>query len=590
MSNPTATWPGIDNFLAKYLETVSFPKGALIFREGDAADCFYVIDGGVVAIQLEREELDSDAVLGFVGRSEVLGELALLDQKPRSASAYAHTAVQARRFNFFCQEEMVRERPQELITLLSYLGKQAALKLRQANMRLADALGNETDPDVERMVSQAQAAYPILADWSEERMDGLLEEIASTFAAEAGPLAEQTVQITRMGNVPDKTLKNRMASLGVFRHLAGRKGAGLLSCNEREVSEWAAPVGVVFGLIPVTNPVATAIFKTLICLKSRNAVILSFHRSTRALGDAFGNLLLPILQRHGAPPDLVQWVRDRNSRKKTEMFFRHPGVSLILATGGSSMVKAAYSSGRPAIGVGPGNAPALVCSDADVAAAANSIVVSKAFDNGLICGSEHNIVAIQAIYQPLIDAMEDAGAAVLNDAESAQFLRYACDESQTSLSRRLIGVDAQALAEAAGITRPHPIRVIVVPTETIAADNVMAREKMAPVLGLFRMADEATGMEASRRLLEIEGKGHTAIIHTQNPDWINRFANLMPASRILVNSPATQGVIGFTTGLVPSFTLGCGTFGGNSTTDNVSYNHLLNIKRLARYIPPTQPL
>ncbi|MCW5551300.1 MAG: aldehyde dehydrogenase family protein [Verrucomicrobiae bacterium] len=590
MSNSTATFLGRDKCLAEYFEPVSFNKGALIFREGDEADCFYVIDDGVVAIQHEREELDSDTVLGFVGRSEVLGELALLDQKPRSASAYAHTAVQARRFDFTHQEAMARERPQELITLLSYLGKQAALKLRQANARLADALGNETDADVDRMVARAQAAYPILTDWPEERMDSLLEEIASTFAAQAGPLAEQTVQVTRMGNVPDKTLKNRMASVGVFRHLAGRKGAGLLSRNEREVSEWAAPVGVVFGLIPVTNPVATAIFKTLICLKSRNALILSFHRSTRELGDTFGRLLLPILQHHGAPPDLVQWVRDRNSRKKTEMFFRHSGVSLILATGGSSMVKAAYSSGRPAIGVGPGNAPALVCSDADVVAAASSIVLSKSFDNGLICGSEHNLVAVEAVYQPLIQALENAGAAVLDDAETRRFLQYACDESQTSLSRKTIGVDAQTLAEAAGITRPHPIRVMVVPTQGIAANSVMAREKMAPVLGLFRVADEAAGLEASLRLLEIQGKGHTAVIHSQHPAWIDRFASLMPASRILVNSPATQGVIGFTTGLVPSFTLGCGTFGGNSTTDNVSYDHLLNIKRLARYLPPTQPL
>ncbi len=163
MSNSTATFLGRDKFLAEYFEPVSFNKGTLIFREGDEADCFYVIDDGVVAIQLEREELDSDAVLGFVGRSEVLGELALLDQKPRSASAYAHTAVQARRFNFARQEEMARERPLELIALLSYLVKQAALKLRQANARLADALGNETDADVDRMVARAQAAYPLLA-------------------------------------------------------------------------------------------------------------------------------------------------------------------------------------------------------------------------------------------------------------------------------------------------------------------------------------------------------------------------------------------------------------------------------------------
>jgi acyl-CoA reductase-like NAD-dependent aldehyde dehydrogenase len=264
---------------------------------------------------------------------------------------------------------------------------------------------------------------------------------------------------------------------------------------------------------------------------------------------------------------------------------KHPGVAMILATGGPALVKAAYSSGNPAIGVGSGNAPTLICSDANLDLAAMSVVMSKSFDNGLICGSEHNLVVVDAIRQAFIAALEQQGAAVLSPDEISGFTAAAIDSTKNRLSGRIVGRSAAEIATKAGVQRPYPIKVIVVPSEGTTANNPLASEKMAPVLSLFTAAEVNAGMDMCQQLLAIDGAGHTAIIHSADPEIIQRFGALMPASRILVNSPGSQGVVGATTGLVPSFTLGCGTFGGTSTTDNVTYTHMLNIKRVAYYHP-----
>jgi acyl-CoA reductase-like NAD-dependent aldehyde dehydrogenase len=449
---------------------------------------------------------------------------------------------------------------------------------------LADLAFTSHDPEVEELVERARAAIREFESWPEDRVDHLLLLLAQTIAVEAKSLAEATVRITRMGNVPDKVAKNLMASLGVYRHLVGQTGGGALATDqERKVIELASPAGVVFGLVPMTNPVATAIFKSLVALKGRNALILSFHRVAAELAAMVGERLQSVLRAEGAPVDLIQWVRQRNSRKKTELFMRHPKVSLILATGGASMVRAAYSSGTPAIGVGPGNAPTLVCRDADLDHAAASVVLSKSFDNGLICGSDNNLVAVAATVLELTDALVRHRAAVLAPEETERLTAQAVQPDSHRLRGKFIGQSAAWICEQVGIGRDYPIRAIVVPTEAVRADNVYACEKMAPIVSLFTVADEDDGLALSLALLQLEGAGHTAIIHTRNPELVQRFGALMPASRILVNSPGSQGVIGFTTGLVPSLMLGCGTFGHTSTTDNISLRHLINIKRIAHF-------
>ncbi len=578
--------PDLASALEPWLEPAEFPGNSTIFVEGGEVDGCYFIESGQVRIERRDDDIDSEPVIAQLGPGEVLGELGLLDGRPRAASAVAGSqAVKARMLKIETLAEIGEKDPGLEAKIYRHLGREAATKLRAANE--PPALEESDDLEVGKLVADAQAAQAEFEKWPEEKVDALLQTIAETTAARAEELAELAVKVTRYGNIPDKATKNRMASMGVLLSLAGRPGSGLLAVDpETGVSQIAAPVGVVFAMIPVTNPVATAVFKTLICLKSRNALILSFHRSARDVATVVGEMLTGILKKAGAPAGLVSWVKDRNSRRKTDMFFRHPGISLILATGGRAMVRAAYGSGKPALGVGPGNAPCLVCADCDLATAAGHVVLSKSFDNGLICGGEHNLVVVDSVYDAFVEALEQSGAAVLSPEEGDKFLSAVLVEGKPVLRRKFIGRAAAEMAEAAGIIRDQPIRLIVVPTEGVSQENAMSREKMGPVLGMFRVPDEEEGMEICEELLDLEGAGHTAAIHSADPELLKRFAERMPAGRIIANSPATQGVVGLTTGLVPSLTLGCGTFGGNSTADNVTYTHVMNVKRLAEFRPP----
>jgi acetaldehyde dehydrogenase/alcohol dehydrogenase len=255
----------------------------------------------------------------------------------------------------------------------------------------------------------------------------------------------------------------------------------------------------------------------------------------------------------------------------------------VLATGGQAMVRAAYRSGRPAIGVGPGNAPALISADADLRHVARSVVRSKSFDNGLICGAENHLVVELRARAQLIDELEANGAAVLTEIESSRFRDASVSPETRRFTSLIVGQDAATLAALAHIERPYPIRLLVIPTASVAVENYLAAEKLAPVVSLYTVAHLDEGMAVCRALLDVEGAGHTAVIHTRNASLIRRFTTAIPVSRILVNAPATQGLMGLATGLVPSMTLGCGTWGGTSTTNSITYRDLVNITRVAYY-------
>lgn len=575
------------SILLPYLEPVEFEPGALIFEEGTSGDSCYLIDGGEVRLEVARPELDSDGVLGFLEPGSILGELSLLDSEPRSASAYAHSKVSARRITVESIDRLRTERPQIALEIYRALGRDAAKKLRATTQRLAEFAITGRDQEVDETVARATQAMKEFSSWTDAQVDVMLEKVALAIASQAEVLAQATVDETKMGNVPDKTAKNQMASMGVYRSLAGKRARGAIATfPDRKVTEFASPAGVVFALIPMTNPVATAAFKTMIALKSGNALILSFHRAALGVGNQVGALIQQALVAAGAPKDLVQWIPKRTSRRKTAMYLGHSGVSLVLATGGSGMVKAAYSSGTPAIGVGPANTPVFIAGDADPAQAARAIVMSKSFDNGLICGAEHNLIVEQPLRAALVEQLEEAGAAVLTPEESRRFLLTAVDPATGHWRGQIVGQAAETIAGFMKITRRFPIRVLVVPTEDVSENNPLAGEKIFPVLSLFTAADAQDGVAKARQLLSFHGAGHTAGIHSQNPELIEQFGREMPVGRILVNSPSVQGVVGVTSGLDPSFTLGCGTFGGNSTTDNVSFRNLLNIKRLAHAVPP----
>jgi acetaldehyde dehydrogenase/alcohol dehydrogenase len=576
--------------LSRYMQDCTIPAGEYIFRAGEAGDSCYLIDKGDVRLELPRRKLnsdglDSDPVLGYLRAGSILGELSLLDRLPRSASACADTAVTARRISSEGIEELCSHHPAIGVGIVRALGRDAALKLRKTNERLAEhIIGDEPDHEADEMIARAQAAQAEFVHWSEERVNALLHDLAHAFAAKVEMLARLAVQETRIGNVSDKVDKNLLASLYVLESLNGKIGYGVLETDKaRRVTEIAAPAGVVFGIIPMTNPAATAIFKALIALKGRNALILSPQRTCMRVGNAVGEIISGVLAKHGAPADIIQWVQDRNSRKRTAYFMGHKGVSLILATGGAGMVEAAYSSGTPALGVGPGNTPTLIAPDADLDHTAEAIALSKSFDNGLICGAEHNLVVVESVVAGLTEAFERAGVAVLSPDEATTFAAAALRADGLGWRRQTVGQTAQHIAEFTGIKRDYRIRVIVVPTE-FDLNSPFAEEKMLPVLSLFTVPDVEAGIDCCLKLLAHQGAGHTSSIYSKDEALIDRFGLAMPTSRILVNSPGVQGVFGLTSGLIPSLTLGCGTFGGNSTTDNVTYHNLLNIKRMARYI------
>jgi acyl-CoA reductase-like NAD-dependent aldehyde dehydrogenase len=347
------------------------------------------------------------------------------------------------------------------------------------------------------------------------------------------------------------------------------------------VTEIASPMGVVFGMIPLTNPVSTFVFKTLICLKARNALIVSCHRDALGVGNRTGEIIQAVLQQHGASVDLVQWIRQRSSRRKTTMFMKHPGVAFILATGGPSMVKAAYSSGTPAIGVGSGNAPVWICADADLAAAAQMVVQSKAFDNGVICGSENNLVVEASVRAAFVEQLEACGGRLLTPQEKESCAQTIFDFDNHTVQRAFVGKSAQFIAQQAGLPYDGTLRLLVIPAAAEEMSGPYGHEKLAPVLSLFTAHGEAEGLEMCRAILAQEGSGHTAVVHTRSQALAEQFSLRMPVSRILVNTPGAQGCIGLGNGLTPSLTLGCGTYGRNSITDNVTYTHLLNIKRMA---------
>jgi acetaldehyde dehydrogenase/alcohol dehydrogenase len=463
--------------------------------------------------------------------------------------------------------------------------------MSQALDGIADRLTQAVDADkridaqIHETVARARAAQKAFEGWTDECVNTLLRSVAEVFADRAEELAWATVDETGRGNVPDKTVQNRFASLGTYESLMHEKAEGVLGFDaERKVTELASPVGVVFAVVPLTNPVATAIFKTLISLKGRNALILSFPNRAFGVGQLTGRIIRDVLEAHSTPVDLVQWARPFGGRRATARFMSHSGVSLVLATGSAGLVKAAYSSGTPAIGVGPGNAPAWICHDAELDRAARSVVTSKSFDNGLICGAEHNLVVDARVVAPFAEALVRHGAAILTAEEAARFKKAAVDPRHQSLRSDLLGRPASTIAARVGIHRPYAVRLLVVEANISELQGPYAAEKLAPVLSMFTAAGEEQGLRLCRTLLQRMGTGHTAIIHTASPALAERFGRELPASRIIVNSPGAQGCCGMTTGLPSSMTLGCGTFGGNSTTENVTYRHLLNIKRIAYHL------
>ncbi|MGH9793636.1 MAG: aldehyde dehydrogenase family protein [Candidatus Acidiferrales bacterium] len=454
--------------------------------------------------------------------------------------------------------------------------------------------------EARELVARAAEAQRKFALFSQEQVDAIVEACAAAATDASEQLARLAVEETGYGNVPDKIIKNRVGSVEVPRAIRGMKTVGILRHDkEKGIVEVASPVGVVAAIVPTTNPTSTAIYKTLIAIKARNAVVHSPHPNAVKCIRASAEVMARAAMQAGAPEGLIACM-EHSTMQGTQELMRHRDVGVILATGGAGLVRQAYSSGRPAYGVGPGNVPAYVERTANVKKAVADIIAGKTFDYGTICSSEQHIVADEAIAALAIEECRNQGAYFLSSEEAARLAAVILDPVRHVPNPKIVGKHATVVAEIAGLKVPDATRVLIarLTPEQVGRDYPLSAEKLSPVLAFFTVADMRAGIELCTRLLRFGGAGHTAAIHTQNEAVAREFGAAVPAFRVCVNTSAVHGSIGYSTNLFPAMTLGCGSPGGNITSDNIGPQHLMNVKRIAwesrrvehRTIPAAQRL
>ncbi len=421
------------------------------------------------------------------------------------------------------------------------------------------------------------------ATFTQEQVDEIFLQGAMAANHARIELSQMAVEETGMGIVEDKVIKNHYAAEYIYNKYRDTKTCGIIEEDESfGFTKIAEPVGVVAAIVPTTNPTSTAIFKALLSLKTRNGIIFSPHPRAKKCTIAAAKIVLDAAVKAGAPEGIIAWI-DEPSIELSQMVMEE--ADLILATGGPGMVKAAYSSGKPAIGVGPGNTPAVIDETADVKMAINSVLLSKTFDNGVICASEQSIVVVDKVYEEAKKELEYRGAYILNKKELDKTRNTILKNG--ALNVEIVGQSAYKIAELAGFKVPETTKVLVGEVELVGAEEPFSYEKLSPVLAMYKSKDFNEGVETAKRLINHGGLGHTSVLYTnenKSKDRIEKFSNIMRTGRVIINMPSSQGAIGdlFNFKLAPSLTLGCGSWGGNSTSENVGVKQLLNIKSVAR--------
>jgi acetaldehyde dehydrogenase/alcohol dehydrogenase len=446
-----------------------------------------------------------------------------------------------------------------------------------------------TAPAVDRLVTRALRALDAYAALSQEQVDHIVKKASVAALSQHGRLAELAIDETGRGVFEDKAVKNVFASEHIAHSLAGLRTVGVVARDEiNGIVEIAEPVGVVCAVTPVTNPTSTTIFKALIALKTRNPVVFAFHPAAQRCSAEAARVVRDAAVAAGAPRDCVQWIEEP-SIEATQTLMGHPGVAVVLATGGGGMVRAAYSAGKPALGVGPGNVPAYVERSADVVRAVHDIVVSKTFDNGMICASEQAVILDASIAEQAVAQFERLHAHVATAHEKQlleQFIFGAVAGSNCAgakLNADVVGRSAAWIAAGAGFDVPADTSVILVPVDGVGPDEPLTREKLCPVLAMLRAGSQEEGFRLAEQMVELDGLGHSAVIHTADAATAEAYGQRVKAVRIIWNSPSSQGGIGDVyNAFLPSLTLGCGSYGRNSVSGNVSAVNLLNIKRIGR--------
>ena len=443
---------------------------------------------------------------------------------------------------------------------------------------------NRISSMIDDLISKAKEASKEYMKLDQDQIDNIVKQMSMAGLEHHMELAKMVVEETGRGIYEDKITKNMFATEYIYHSIKYDKTVGIINENEEEgYEEIAEPIGIIAGITPVTNPTSTTMFKSIIAAKTRNVIIFGFHPSAQKCSVEAAKILRDAAIKAGAPENCILWIEEP-SVTATTLLMNHPGINLILATGGSGMVKSAYSSGKPALGVGPGNVPCYIDKTAKLKTSVNDLVLSKSFDNGMICASEQSVIVNEEIKEEFENLMKKAGCYFLSEEETnrlrdTMFIK----EKDGALNSAIVGQSPYKIAGEAGIEVPKETKILVLKENGVGIEYPFSKEKLSPVLAYYIVKNSDEGISLAEKLIEFGGMGHSAVIHSENRETIQKFAETVKVGRIIVNSPSTHGAIGdiYNTNM-PSLTLGCGTFGGNSTTANVSSVNLINVKRVAK--------
>lgn len=441
----------------------------------------------------------------------------------------------------------------------------------------------KTLEDLDKLLDRVHVAQNQYATFSEEKVDAIFKAAATAANKMRIDLAEMAVAETGMGVLEDKIIKNHFASEYIYNKHKNKKTCGIISRDKVNGTKIvASPLGVIAGVVPTTNPTSTAIFKSLICLKTRNGIVFSPHPRAKKSTIAAAKVVLDAAVKAGAPKDIIGWI-DEPSVELSQALMTHPKIQAILATGGPGMVKAAYSSGKPALGVGSGNTPAIIDETAKIKLAVSSILMSKTFDNGMICASEQSVIVVKDVYEEVKKEFVYRGAYLLNKKEMEALGKIILTDK--GVNADIVGQPAHKIAELAGFKIPADAKILLAEQTDYSTKNPYAHEKLSPILTMYKAENFEQATDIAFALVNNGGLGHTSVLYTDErvQDRIDFYAQKMPTGRILINSPASQGGIGdlYNFRLEPSLTLGCGSWGGNSVSENVGVKHLVNYKTVA---------
>ena len=442
---------------------------------------------------------------------------------------------------------------------------------------------NDVQAVIDELAAKANVALEKMSEFDQEKVDYIVHQGAIAALDKHMMLAKMAIEETGRGVYEDKAIKNMYASEYIWNNIKHDKTVGVINEDKQKgLIEVAEPVGVICGVTPTTNPTSTTIFKSLIALKTRNPIIFAFHPSAQKCSAEAARIVRDAAIEAGAPEDCIQWI-EHPSIEATQTLMNHPGVATVLATGGAGMVKSAYSTGKPALGVGPGNVPSYIEKTAKIKRAVNDLILSKTFDNGMICASEQAVIVDKEVYDEVKAEFAAHNVYFVKPNEVAKLEAVVMNEAKTAVNPKVVGHHAREIAAWAGIEVPIETKMLIVELEGVGSDYPLSREKLSPVLAMVKANSTEHGFELCEGMLNLGGLGHTAVIHTEDEDLQVKFGLRMKACRILVNNPSAVGGIGdIYNEMIPSLTLGCGSYGKNSVSRNVSAVNLINVKTIAK--------